>query len=65
MICVYALINDGLVVNTIFAAPAFIPTVAPDYDAVLRIDDNAQRPGVGWSYADGVYTPPPDPPTEG
>jgi hypothetical protein len=59
---IYALIDSGMVVNTIVADPSFLPEIEQDYDAIVRIDDNPQHPGIGWSYADGTFTPPPDPP---
>lgn len=62
---IYALIQGGIVVNTIVADPGFLPLIEADYDAVVRIDNLPdQRPGVGSAYVGGVFSPY-EPPSEG
>ncbi|MRH22953.1 hypothetical protein [Rhodovulum strictum] len=50
-----AQIEDDLVVNVIEAAPGAVPDWAAGWP-------EAGEAGPGWSYADGVFTPPPEPP---
>lgn len=48
--------GDGTAVNVIIADQAF----ADAYDhPTVRIDQLDPRPGIGWSYAAGKWTPPP------
>lgn len=46
----YALIRDGRVANVIVADDAFAAAIAPDWDAVVRVDGRDDRPGPGWTY---------------
>jgi hypothetical protein len=54
---VYAILNDvnTVVVNTIIADAAF---VAANYPAAIRIDTITPQPGIGWTFAAGVFSPP-------
>ena len=56
---IYAIIQNNLVVNTIVADQEFIDTA---YPGSPRIDQLDPHPGIGWSYENGVFTPPPPPP---
>lgn len=61
---IYALINAGIVTNTILADPPFLKFIEKDYDAIVRIDTLDPVPGIWWTY-DGVSfsqgVPPTDP----
>lgn len=50
----YALIKDGIVVNTIVAEQPFIDTIKDQYDAVIENDSAA----IGWTYDGSVLAPP-------
>lgn len=59
---VYADIYDGECVNVVVfdGEPADDYLAAfPDHDFVGPIDDLDPRPGIGWSYHDGEWLPPP------
>ena len=53
---VYAVVEHGTVTNVILATAGFAATVR----GTIRIDHVTPRPGVGWSYANKVWTPAPD-----
>lgn len=55
---IYAIIINNVVTNTIVADQEFIDTA---YPGSPRIDQLDPVPGIGWSYEDGVFTPPPAP----
>jgi hypothetical protein len=54
----YAQIEDGKIVNVILADAAFIALLPPSeiWEEVLG------EGAIGWDYADGVFTAPPEPP---
>lgn len=62
----FALIKNGLIENVIVAEQAFADQMKPKFDHVIRVDELDPLPGIGWSYADGAFTPPapPEPPVE-
>lgn len=47
---VYALINGGVVENTIVADPTFASVIAPNFDHVIQIDELDPIPAIGWTY---------------
>lgn len=53
---IYAVIENGAVINTIVATDAFI---AEFYPAAVRVDNLSPVPAIGWTYAAGVFTAPP------
>jgi len=55
---VYALINNGVVVNTIVADEAFIASIQANYDNCIRVDELEVKPSIGWTYADEVFSNP-------
>lgn len=58
---IYALISDGLVVNTIKADADFIPLIEADYAAVVDVTGSAPQPSIGWAYSDGTFVAPAQP----
>lgn len=52
---VFAHIEAGTVVNVVLSST--LPG-----SSHIDITDQVHRPDIGWSYADGVFTPPPTPP---
>ena len=50
----YALIKNGTVQNVIVADQAFADSIASEWDAVVP----SEGVGIGWTYADGVFTAP-------
>ena len=52
---VYAVIQDGVVTNTIVADQAFIDQY---YPGSPRIDNVAPQPGIGWGYDGTTWTAP-------
>lgn len=55
---IFAVIKNGVVINTIVADQAFVDSVSSDYGACVRIDQLDPVPGMGWTYVDGVFAPP-------
>lgn len=56
---IYAQILGGAVVNTILLNnSALVSTFSVGFDAFVKIDSLSPQPGVGWSYAGGVFTAP-------
>jgi len=58
----FALIENNLVANVVEADQAWADSVAADWQAVVNITDMIPQPGIGWSYANGVFTAPVIPP---
>jgi hypothetical protein len=52
---VYAVIQDGVVTNTIVADQAFIDR---HYPGSPRIDNVTPQPGIGWGYDGATWTAP-------
>jgi len=58
----YVLIKNGKVENVIVADEDFIAKISGDYDHIEPMDTVLEKSlgvGVGWTYADGVFTAPP------
>jgi len=55
---IYALVSDGLVVNTIKADADFIPLIEADYAAAVDVTDIAPQPSIGWAYVDDAFVAP-------
>lgn len=53
----FAVISGTSVTNVVSALSALQPTWVDITDAV-------PRPGIGWNYSEGAFTPPPTPPQE-
>ncbi len=51
----YALIENGTVVNVIVADDEFVSTHHP---SAIRVDALIPTPGIGWTYADGGFQAP-------
>lgn len=47
---IYAVIDDGVVVNTIVADDGFAALIAREHQAVLEITNLAPTPSIGWGY---------------
>lgn len=64
----YALINIGTVDNVALAGDppdaSWLAAVEAQYDAVVNVTSTSPRPGIGWTYSGGTFTPPPEPPPE-
>lgn len=58
----YALINNNLVENVAEADQAWADSVASDWQAVVNVTSMNPRPGIGWSYTNGIFTAPVIPP---
>lgn len=62
----WALIDNALVVNVAVAGDpvdaGWLAAVRAQYDAVIDITGYNPRPGIGWTYENGTFTPPPPPP---
>lgn len=58
---IYALIQSGIVVNTIIADPS-----DPEDPSYLWVDITSvtPQPGIGWSYNGSTFTPPAAPPID-
>jgi hypothetical protein len=54
----FALVKSNSVHNVIVADQAFADAIASDWDVVVDVDAIIPRPGIGWSYAAGVFSPP-------
>ena len=52
---VYAIIENGLVVNTIVADQNFINQNYPD---AINITNISPRPGINWTYQNNTFTEP-------
>jgi hypothetical protein len=50
---VYAIIESGLVTNTIVADAAFVARYFPD---AIRVDTLSPQPGVAWTYASRTFS---------
>jgi len=55
---IYAIIKNGLVVNTIIADESFAAAIKNEYDFVIRVDQLDPQPGLTWTYVDGIFTAP-------
>lgn len=51
---VYAIISNGVVTNTIDTDS---DTAARDFPGAIQIDTLNPQPGIGWTYANGAFTP--------
>lgn len=58
----YALVKNGVVVNTIVADADFIALIQSQYDHCVQITNEPGSPSMGWTY-DGTSFSPPTPPT--
>lgn len=58
---IFAVIDDGVVSNTIVADDTFAAIIAPEHEAVMEITGRTPLPGIGWGY-DGVEFVDPNPP---
>lgn len=52
-----ALISNGVVASVIVAEPDFLRVAELDGSEAVVVHDG-EHPGVGWTYAAGVFTPP-------
>lgn len=55
---IYALVKNGLVVNTIVADPDFISHIKDQYDHCIQVSDDPGNPSIGWSYDGSSFSPP-------
>ena len=53
-----ALIRSEAVINVIIADDNFIEHISNEYDAVVDVTGVSPRPGIGWTYRDGVLLVP-------
>lgn len=53
-----ALIKSEAVVNVIIADDDYIQYIQNEYDAVVDLTGISPRPGIGWTYRDGVLLVP-------
>jgi hypothetical protein len=61
----WAVIDNGDVINVIVVDdPAWVTSYEHDTGLTLvEIDSLDPKPGIGWTYASGTFSPPPAPPT--
>lgn len=58
---IFALINNGVVVNTIVADQTFANLISNQYQYIIQITNEPGQPSIGWLY-DGVhFSPTPNP----
>lgn len=55
---IYALIKDGVVVNSIVSGEDFNLVIANDYDAIVNIDELEVKPDIGWEYDGETFAAP-------
>jgi hypothetical protein len=55
---IYALVSNGLVVNTIKADADFISLIEADYTAAVDVTDIVPQPAIGWAYVDDAFVAP-------
>ena len=55
---IWAVIDGGVIANTIVADDTFADVIRPDHDDVIEITDLDPCPGVGWAVVPGGYRPP-------
>lgn len=56
-----ALVKNGVVENIIVAETDFIDSISADYEAIVPLDPPSGPyviAGIGWTYSNGVFTPP-------
>lgn len=58
----YALIKNNLVENVAEGDQEWADAVAPEWQAVVNINDITPQPGIEWTYSNGQFTAPPAPP---
>ena len=56
----WALIKNGIVINTIVADAKFIDLIKDQYDFCLELEHQPGGPGIGWNYDGQNFTPPAD-----
>lgn len=61
---IFALIYGGMVNNTIICSSQELANILWPDMTCIDITNVDPRPGIGWTYNDGVFTPPPPAPTE-
>lgn len=47
---VFALIENGIVTNTIIADNAFVSSIENNFDHIVQIDELDPRPSISWTY---------------
>jgi len=62
---IYAIINNGVVENTIVADETFVSQIQIQHEAVVRIDNLEPQPGIGWNYSAPSTFTDPQPPITG
>lgn len=60
---IFAVVDDGVVTNTIVADDDFAALISGEHSAVIDITDYKPRPGIGWSFDGAEWRP--AMPTEG
>jgi hypothetical protein len=50
----YALIKNGVVEGVIVSDADYIAVIQDKYDACVRVDNIANRPGPGWTHSGGT-----------
>lgn len=55
---IYALVKNGVVINTIVADDNFISTISSNYDACVRVDNIDNPPSIDWLYDGQNFTDP-------
>lgn len=62
----WAHVSSNLVVNISVGTdpvdPLWLAAVQGEYTAVVDVTGMDPRPGIGWTYENGTFTPPPAPP---
>jgi hypothetical protein len=54
----YALIQDGIVTNTIIADESFVASIADKFDDVIEIVELHPRPSIGWGFTGESFIDP-------
>lgn len=60
---IFAILDDGVVTNTIVADDEFAALISGEHSAVIDITDYKPRPGIAWTFNGDEWRPPM--PTEG
>lgn len=58
---IYALVKNGLVENVIVAKPEFAKGLEKNFDHVLDVSEEPNRPGPGWTYDGEKFSAPVEP----
>lgn len=58
---IFALVSNNVVENVVVCDSQELASQLWRNVVSVDINDHTPQPGIGWSYVDGVFTPPPPP----